>query len=152
MRHRACSQPAQGEAITLLAQLAGVDRDDLAAFLATRWAPGAETAALARLDALRNTHARRAAAARREQAERPLRDVRVLIDEKRRQMPSWSKKRAFDWLARELSKSPETIRNAYYAQCPIRDSVITLSRVSELQQLQSKDDEAIPGELAALGS
>ena len=97
----------------LMAWLAGVELGVLASFLR---AAGADEAVMrARLRAFRDTHALRAAQARRE-AERKQHAVPALVDELLRSGVVKTKKMAFAHLAVARHIDVDTVRNAYYAE------------------------------------
>lgn len=106
------------DAAQQFAELLCVDAAALLAFLQGHWQPGDAGRAVDALQAVRNAHSQRASAARREKAAQRRAasgTVREVIDAKLAANRTWTKKRAFEWLANERHKDPGTISNAYYA-------------------------------------
>lgn len=106
---------ADAPLLEVLAWLANIPPDAMAELVHATWVNGDSLVAQGRVAAFRDSLALRAAAARRNVS--PSLSVRDVIDEYRAANPKKNKRQAFEWLAVQRRKSPDTIRNQYHASC-----------------------------------
>lgn len=104
---------ADAPVLEVLAWLANVSPDAMSSLVHTAWRAGDDLVAQARVAALRDSLALHAAAARRRVSPGP--SVRAVVDDYLAAHPRSNKRQAFEWLADQRRKSPDTIRNAYFA-------------------------------------